>query len=80
MLDLGIKMSLKYRKFPTRNTITSYLVLFFENGQAYFSRIADRFVDAFYFPDNKEMVECETFEQFAKIATEFSQNGYVIET
>ena len=71
----GVEVSLKYRKLPFPHG--SYLVFWWEKGKAYFSRINQRFVDAFFFKDGKEMWECKDFDEILKMLPEFNEKGYV---
>jgi len=78
--QVGAIVSLKWRRGPFVDYRDCYLVFWYENGTVYFSRIniARHGLDAFFFKDGHEMVECRNWEEFTEKMKEFKENGYVI--
>lgn len=74
---IGAKVSLKYRRGPIFKE-DAYLVFWIENGQVYFSRINPvRYgLDAFFFKDGKEMIECRDWKELTEKVNEMTQKGY----
>ena len=73
----GATVSLKYRKGPIFKE-DAYLVFWREGGKTYFSRINHiRYgLDAFFFKDGKEMVECRDWKELTQKLIEFNEKGY----
>lgn len=75
--SIGALVSLKFRKGPLNNS-ENYLVFWIEEGQVYFSRINPILygLDAFFFKDGKEMVECRSWEELTDKIKELNEKGY----
>jgi len=73
----GATVSLKYRRGPIFKE-DAYLVFWREDGKTFFSRINPvRYgLDAMFFKDGHEMVECRDWEELTEKLNEMNQNGY----
>ena len=73
----GAKVSIKYRRGPIFKE-DAYLVFWYEDGAVWFSRINPvRYgLDAFFFKDGKEMVECRDWRELTEKLKEFNEKGY----
>ena len=73
----GATISLKYRRGPIFKE-DAYLVFWREDEKTFFSRINPvRYgLDAFFFKDGHEMVECRDWEELTEKLKEFHEKGY----
>jgi len=76
----GATVSLKWRRGPIFKE-DAYLVFWYEEGKVYFSRVNPVLhgLDASFFKDGHEMVECRNWNEFTKKMVEFREKGYVTE-
>ena len=74
----GAFISLKYRRGPLVDLRDTYLVFWYEEGKVYYSRINTKLygLDAMFFKDGHEMVECRDWEELTKKLNEFNEKGY----
>ena len=72
---VGATVSLEYRRGPIFKE-DCYLVFWYEDGKTWFSRINPRYLDAFFFKDGHEMVECRDWEELTEKLNEFNEKGY----
>ena len=75
----GAQISLKYRRGPIFPDNNNYLVFWWEDGKTYFSRLntVRHGLDAFFFKDGHEMVECRDWSELLRMLPEFNEKGYV---
>ena len=75
----GAYISLKYRRGPLVDLRDTYLVFWYEEGKVYCSRIntARYGLDAFFFKDGHEMIECRDWAEFQEKMVEFREKGYI---
>lgn len=73
----GATVSLKYRRGPIFKE-DAYLVFWYEKGRVWFSRINPILhgLDAFFFKDGHEMVECRDWEELTEKLKMFNKKGY----
>lgn len=74
---VGATISLKYRRGPIFKE-DAYLVFWWDGGKTYFSRINPvRYgLDAFFFKDGHEMVECRNWKELTDKLKVFNEKGY----
>lgn len=74
---VGVTISLEYRRGPIFKE-DAYLVFWWKDGRTYCSRINPvRYgLDAFFFKDGHEMIECRDWNELTEKLKEFNEKGY----